>query len=271
MSRILKGCHRYKTKVQVGQPVLISISRLNYHSFSKNGGQNNRRRYLLQVNTGSRGGSEIVIVRGYGMIIARVLRGALKLRYLLLGGAIGGGMTLNKKYEDWKEGLPDFKWLEDILPDNEQWGKFSEGLITFRNSIKDSIHIDPRLKQLGEDRMAEWRAWFDSRLDNAIEAAEHQENQQIEITQDELKTKHTVSAISLSPDEGRRKYEALQNQIETLQTEIMNVQIKYQRELEKLEKENRELRQQYLILKTNRKTLTKKIKKSLIDVLGGIG
>lgn len=54
--------------------------------------------------------------------------------------------------------------------------------------------------------------------------------------------------------------------METLQTEIMNVQIKYQKELEKMEKENRELRQQYLILKTNKKTTAKKIKKSLIDM-----
>lgn len=46
----------------------------------------------------------------------------------------------------------------------------------------------------------------------------------------------------------------------------MNVQIKYQKELEKLEKENRDLRQQYLIMKTNRKTISKKIKKSLIDM-----
>lgn len=53
----------------------------------------------------------------------------------------------------------------------------------------------------------------------------------------------------------------MQKQIEALQTEIMNVQIKYQKELEKLEKENRELRQQYLIIKTNRKTtLGNKIK-----------
>lgn len=31
--------------------------------------------------------------------------------------------------------------------------------------------------------MAEWRVWFDSRLDNAIEAAETQESPQIESTQ----------------------------------------------------------------------------------------
>lgn len=52
----------------------------------------------------------------------------------------------------------------------------------------------------------------------------------------------------------------MQTQVDTLQTEIMNVQIKYQKELEKLEKENRDLRQQYLILKSNRKTGHKKIK-----------
>lgn len=34
--------------------------------------------------------------RSYGMVVVRILRGALKLRYLLLGGAIGGGVTLNK-------------------------------------------------------------------------------------------------------------------------------------------------------------------------------
>lgn len=30
------------------------------------------------------------------MIVARVFRGALKLRYLLLGGAVTGSVTLNK-------------------------------------------------------------------------------------------------------------------------------------------------------------------------------
>lgn len=34
--------------------------------------------------------------RGYAMIITRIVRGALKLRYILLGGAIGGGVTLQK-------------------------------------------------------------------------------------------------------------------------------------------------------------------------------
>lgn len=34
--------------------------------------------------------------RTYAVFIGRVLRGALKVRYLLLGGAVGSGMTLQK-------------------------------------------------------------------------------------------------------------------------------------------------------------------------------
>lgn len=41
-----------------------------------------------------------------------------------------------------------------------------------RNRFHVVNFLDPRLKQLGEEKMGEWRLWFDNRLDNAIEAAE---------------------------------------------------------------------------------------------------
>lgn len=34
--------------------------------------------------------------REYGILVLRALRGVLKIRYLLLGGAVGGGVTLQK-------------------------------------------------------------------------------------------------------------------------------------------------------------------------------
>lgn len=40
--------------------------------------------------------------------------------------------------------------------------------------------LDPRLKQLSENKMDEWRRWFDSRLDDAIEAASTQQHPEIE-------------------------------------------------------------------------------------------
>lgn len=72
------------------------------------------------------------------------------------------------------------KWLDDVLPDSEQWAKFSKGLMAMSSNVKDSIQIDPRLKKLTDDRMASWRAWFDSRLDDAIKAAETTDNPDVD-------------------------------------------------------------------------------------------
>uniref|UniRef100_A0A1L8E013 Dynamin-like GTPase OPA1, mitochondrial n=2 Tax=Nyssomyia neivai TaxID=330878 RepID=A0A1L8E013_9DIPT len=262
MAQILRGKFGFNVKTSRSlRPLVLNLSRMNFSTL--NGGPRHpHRKHLLQHNL-----QLITPRRTYGMIVARVIRGALKLRYLVLGGAIGGGMTLNKKYEEWRDGLPDMKWLDDILPDSEQWHKFSKNLQAVGGAMKDSIEIDPRLKKISEDKLAEWRAWFDNRLDNAIEAAETTENPSIEVTKEELKANYLVEAKgTTAQEEAHRKHQSMQHQIEELQAEMMAVQLKYQKELEKLERDNKSLKQQYLILKTNRKTGTKKIKKSLIDM-----
>nr|XP_019527070.2 dynamin-like 120 kDa protein, mitochondrial isoform X1 [Aedes albopictus] len=293
MAQLLRGKASIDPRFKHIRPTVYALSRVNFSGFTYNGngggggsgsGQRRQNFYYQEFLRGPKfGGYQYYqSSRGYGMLVGRVLRGVLKLRYLVLGGAIGGGVTLNKRYEEWKDGLPDMKWLEEVLPDNEKWGQFTKSLLAVKDSVKDSIEIDPRLKQLSENKINEWREWFDKRLDNAIEAAETQQNPQIEssfqnlselisdlygATKEELRSKNTVNAKSLSAEESRRRVETLQSQVDALQTEIMNVQLKYQREIEKLEKENRDLRQQYLILKTNRKQPQKKrIKKSLIDM-----
>ncbi|XP_031635854.1 dynamin-like 120 kDa protein, mitochondrial isoform X4 [Contarinia nasturtii] len=271
MSRVLHGKFGFRVRPKAFRPIVIlNVTRLNFSTISGHGAYKHQ---PFRRNPGlllQRKQPELTLMavpsRSYGMLAVRILRGALKLRYLLLGGAITGGVTLNKRYEEWRDGLPDFKWLDDVLPNNDQWSSFSNNLKSIKNSVRDSIEIDPRLKELSEKKMDEWRAWFDTRLDDAIEAASTQQHPEIE-PQDEIRKANTVNAKAPSADDSRKKNEAMQKQIEALQTEIMNVQIKYQKELEKLEKENRELRQQYLIIKTNRKTtLGKKIKKSLIDM-----
>ncbi|XP_017146499.1 dynamin-like 120 kDa protein, mitochondrial isoform X2 [Drosophila miranda] len=270
--RTAKRAVVYSTKVACcNHSTLCSITshpRRPPHSQHASGSGNGRYRrheeFLLAGNP-ARGWSIPPPSRGYGMLVVRILRGALKLRYLVLGGAIGGGVSLSKKYEDWKDGLPDMKWLQDAMPQGERWSQFSKNLLEVGAVVKNAIDIDPELKQLGEDKLSEWRSWFDSRLDDAIEAADYQGVQIVE-TKEDLASKTTVAALGISTDESRKKFEMMQNQVETLQTEIMNVQIKYQKELEKMEKENRDLRTQFLLLKTNKKTSAKKIKKSLIDM-----
>ncbi|XP_068905876.1 dynamin-like GTPase OPA1, mitochondrial isoform X2 [Tenebrio molitor] len=205
--------------------------------------------------------------REYGMLIVRALRGVLKIRYLLLGGAVAGGGALQKKYQDWKDGMPDLKWLDEILPDNEKWQQWRGNLIEFKDNIKDNIAIDPRIKSLTESKLGEFRSWFDQRLDNAIEAAD-QQNGQLPPAVDDTKDMNTVFAkpFSESTDRDERARRDAQTRLNNLQEEIIQTQIKYQRELEKLEKENKELRKQNLLLKQGKKAPLRKIKRSLIDM-----
>ncbi|MEQ2218198.1 Dynamin-like 120 kDa protein, mitochondrial [Xenoophorus captivus] len=49
--------------------------------------------------------------------VARLAARLLRLRYILLGTAVGGGYTAKKTYEEWKDMLPDFSEYNWVIPD----------------------------------------------------------------------------------------------------------------------------------------------------------
>ncbi|XP_070000675.1 dynamin-like GTPase OPA1, mitochondrial isoform X10 [Penaeus vannamei] len=229
--------------------------------------------------------------RGIGMIVARVLRGALKIRYLLLGGTIAGGSALAKTYEQWKEALPDTKFLEELMPSQEELDAIRTALISYRDKIKDSVPdftLDPKLKELGESKYDQLVLWFKERLDDAIKAAEEEKTEgsgfftdgefltlsgmansltpMLKDFSSDLK-QHAISfsAMGSAAEKEREKAETIREKYESLQEELMQVQLKYQKEVERLEKENKELRKS-LMLRAGDKIAHKKIKKSLIDM-----
>lgn len=211
--------------------------------------------------------------RGIGMLVARVLRGALKIRYLLLGGSIAGGSALAKTYEQWKEALPDTKFLEDLLPSQEDLDSVRASLISYRDKIKDSIpefSLDPKLWEAGEEGYSQIAGWFKERLDDAIQAAEEDKKSGSSIFSDDFSPdlkQHALSFTSMgsSSEKEREKADNIREKYESLQEELMQVQLKYQREIERLEKDNKELRKS-LMLRAGDKVARKKVKKSLIDM-----
>lgn len=98
---------RFSAKARTLRPLALNLSRVNYSSLNYNGqsgGANNRngvyRRRLLQ-NPPPGSNPYANSYRSYGMLVARLLRGALKLRYLVLGGAVGGGAALSNVSGHW--------------------------------------------------------------------------------------------------------------------------------------------------------------------------
>ncbi|XP_026317929.1 dynamin-like 120 kDa protein, mitochondrial isoform X2 [Hyposmocoma kahamanoa] len=207
--------------------------------------------------------------RRYGMLVARALRGVLKIRYLVLGGAVGGGMTLNKKYSEWKDGLPDMGWLNELLPDNEQWDRFTTTLISAKDKIGDNLQIDPQLRDAGLQRALQLREWLAQRYDDAVAAAAAGNVAHIDSS-----TNIVNNLQSKPPPQNNRgsgdDAHVYEKRVHALQEEVLALQARYQRELQRLEQENRELRQQNMLLRQGRQPPARKMKRSLIDMYSAV-
>ncbi|XP_052129749.1 dynamin-like 120 kDa protein, mitochondrial isoform X3 [Frankliniella occidentalis] len=273
-----RSCHRIRSKPLLSQTHLISGGNVSKAVY--NGGltkvsrksilfalydtpMSKDMRYFSQVcaqrNLGRNSHASLLRVkpislvsvpsRGVGMLIARAIRGVLKLRYIVLGGAISGGMSLSKSYDEWKKSLPvlpDMSWLEQYYPEPEKIDSVFTSLQGIRDKVVGNlgnIELDPRLRTLGEEKVKNMKEWWDMKLENAIEAASKEEG--------DVRSSRLMSETS-------------QQRLEAMQSELIAIQLKYQKELERLEKENKELRRQILL--KGSKVDTKKLKKSLIDM-----
>jgi hypothetical protein len=80
------------------KPVAINATKLNYSVLSGRNQWNRCGNLRYRQNLLENGQAQLNAVgfRGYAMLIGRVVRGALKLRYILLGGAVTGTVTMNK-------------------------------------------------------------------------------------------------------------------------------------------------------------------------------
>uniref|UniRef100_A0A8C8H666 Dynamin-like GTPase OPA1, mitochondrial n=1 Tax=Oncorhynchus tshawytscha TaxID=74940 RepID=A0A8C8H666_ONCTS len=144
----------------------------------------------------------------------------LKLRYILLGSAVGGGYTAKKTYEEWKDMLPDMDEYNWVIPD----------------------FFWEMSKQIDLGEICFWIKWGlgGSRCVGRLE--------------------HLVALLSthLSMSSDKEK-------VDQLQEELLRTQVKYQRMLERLERENKDLRK--VVLQKDEKGIhQRKVKKSLIDM-----
>ena len=297
--------------------VLGSVHTQRYYTTLSNAGRGrlNNSTFLTSKYSAPTINYPVANARYIGGLVSAIARSVLKIRYLVLGGAIGGGASLAKQYEEWKEGLPDTEWIKSLFPSNIEIDKFRSSLIKAGENIKgkaNEIDIDPVLS-----KVEGFKEWFEKRLSAAIEATDKSPkkivNSSKEISNGERVSDHSslpvensskndgngsdwgniaipiTSALAVTSvggndkekdkkleeerkktdqerkntEEERKKNETLQRKLEAAQEELMRTQIRYQRELEKLEKENKELKQR-LLLKSN-SAIAKKTNKKITN------
>lgn len=177
---------------------------------------------------------------------ARLAARLLKLRYLILGSAVGGGYTAKKTFDQWKDMIPDlsdYKWIvPDIVWEIDEYIDLEK--------IRKALPNSEDLAKLAPD------------FDKIVES--------LSLLKDFFTTGSPGETAFRATDPGSesdKPYRKVSDKekIDQLQEELLHTQLKYQRILERLEKENKELRK--LVLQKDDKGIHhRKLKKSLIDM-----
>ncbi|XP_016124194.1 dynamin-like 120 kDa protein, mitochondrial isoform X5 [Sinocyclocheilus grahami] len=185
--------------------------------------------------------------------VASLAARLLKLRYILLGSAVGGGYTAKKTYDEWKDMFPDMSQYTWIVPDfvwelseNIDLDKLASAL----PELEEIAKLLPDMEKIGENF-----TFLKSLL-----SSETTGESTLRVTD----VPPTSAAMSDSSDKQFKK-SSDKEKIDQLQEELLRTQLKYQRLLERLEKENKELRK-VVLQKDDKGIHQRKVKKSLIDM-----
>ncbi|KAH7727140.1 dynamin-like protein [Aphelenchoides avenae] len=224
---------------------------------------NNGRRLLLP-------GRPVQVI-GRRTFIAAVLRHALKIRYWIATGAIGGGIAAGNWYEEWKKTLPEFSLPDWVKFDDNPFDKVSHIYDDLLNKWSERERLDftewtKRLASLKPDWQRDLEKAAEDPGATAQSTSTGGDGKPEKDSQRLLSIfSGTFGAKESAPASGFSQMSESER-IQKLQDEMLKTQLQYQRELERLEKENKVLKQRLLLKDGGEQKRLKKLKRSLIDM-----
>ncbi|CAI4224118.1 unnamed protein product [Auanema sp. JU1783] len=194
-------------------------------------------------------------------VVGAAARHLLKLRYFLATGVIGGSVAAKTWYEEWKTNLPDFS-----LP---EWAKFDDNpaLKEFYSSISAMKSKFGEVN--GQNKFSDWLKSLEfekrSQGDGEQSGSNGNNNEDKPPIKESLLLASMASAFGYQ-NKDEEKTQSAEERIQKLQEEMIRTQSQYQRELERLEKENKVLKQKILLKDKGEVVRLKRLKRSLIDM-----
>ncbi|XP_041745687.1 dynamin-like 120 kDa protein, mitochondrial isoform X1 [Coregonus clupeaformis] len=216
---------------------------------------------------GSHGGWRYQQHRNFWML--RLASRLLKLRYIVLGSAVGGGYTAKKTYEEWKDMLPDMSEYNWVIPDFFWELSKHIDLDKLTKVLPELEEIAKLLPELPDfDKIGENVTFLKSILFTGVGSkGASGQSLLLEAPGDTPVKSATEAPVTSTPEASGKQFKKSSDKekVDQLQEELLRTQMKYQRMLERLEKENKELRK--VVLQKDEKGIhQRKVKKSLIDM-----
>ncbi|XP_036796698.1 dynamin-like 120 kDa protein, mitochondrial isoform X2 [Oncorhynchus mykiss] len=217
---------------------------------------------------GGHGGWRYQQHRNFWML--RLASRLLKLRYIVLGSAVGGGYTAKKTYEEWKDMLPDMDEYNWVIPDFFWEMSKQIDLDKLTKMLPELVEIAKFLPELPDlDKIGENVTFLKSILFTGVgsKGASGQRFLLAEAPGDTPVKSATDAPVTATPEASGKQFRKSSDKekVDQLQEELLRTQVKYQRMLERLERENKDLRK--VVLQKDEKGIhQRKVKKSLIDM-----
>lgn len=225
------------------------------------------RRYSMFNNRSRLFERKVLLFGSKRRFVSAVLRHALKLRYWIATGVIGTGVAAGNWYEEWKRSLPEIK-----LPN---WAKFDEnnpmiGIsdkykeLKTRWSERDHVWLNAMQERLKDFDSMWQRASPEGKGDSSTDDTDPQDGKGSIFSS----ISSTLGGFNEKKSQDNDSFAKMNEteRIQKLQDEMLKTQSQYQRELEQLEKENKNLKQRLLLKDQGASRRLKKIKRSLIDM-----
>ncbi|XP_036796848.1 dynamin-like 120 kDa protein, mitochondrial isoform X5 [Oncorhynchus mykiss] len=219
---------------------------------------------------GGHGGWRYQQHRNFWML--RLASRLLKLRYIVLGSAVGGGYTAKKTYEEWKDMLPDMDEYNWVIPDFFWEMSKQIDLDKLTKMLPELVEIAKFLPELPDlDKIGENVTFLKSILFTGVgsKGASGQRFLLAEAPGDTPVKSATDAPVTATPEASGKQFRKSSDKekVDQLQEELLRTQVKYQRMLERLERENKDLRK--VVLQKDEKGIHQrkvKVSKSLIDM-----
>lgn len=219
----------------------------------------------------------VILLPSSNLSILPLIMRVAKLRYLVYTGMVAGGTSAYRTIDSWWDQLPDLSWMKEVMPDMEV-------LITTKNKIIEaSKNIQfpdissympsefPDIKSLVPSELPDVSSYIPSDYPFLVNSKEWLQKQIEEITAIEAQnlSNDTLSFGKATPytleeqqeiDEIREKKKK-----EELHERVITQRKELQDEMERLRRDNRDLRKQMLLRQVS-DLKGRRIKTSLIDM-----
>ncbi|XP_018586963.1 dynamin-like 120 kDa protein, mitochondrial isoform X1 [Scleropages formosus] len=197
--------------------------------------------------------------------VVRLASRVLKLRYLVLGSAVGGGYTAKKTYDEWKDMIPDVSQYKWVVPDfirdlNDRIDleKFTSVL----PNLEELTKLLPDLGKVGEN----FSVLKGLHTDGLFLGSEVKGASGLHLLLESSRETFLKPPESKGSEVNDKQYNKTSDKekVDQLQEELLRTQMKYQRMVERLEKENKDLKK--VVLMKDDKGVPQRKVKSLIEM-----